>query len=230
MESVHHICAQTSLDPIQVGGLPTRYFSAPRVPAGSQTVASFTGHPKSNVEAARSVVFDRFISNGPLVDRVALRPVTSRRWYCPGCGRKCRSIGSERASSPEEKEFLDWRYPESEYFRLRHNDRPSNFVIAKKGSEKDYVRVCQYRLDGDDPPLSSLVLELIRKSHAREALGVRWAVYTHSEAPDKPVRTMRKMGFLCVRRQRTLLIYGEHREFLEPGTWVMSDGFTTFDN
>lgn len=130
----------------------------------------------------------------------------------------------------EDKDTLGWRYPESQYLRLTAGDESESFVIAKSGSDGTYLRVCQYQLDSDDVPLSSLLVSLIRSARAQHALGLRWAVYDQSEKPARLVHAMRRLGFLCARRERKFLVSTDDPEFLTPGRWNMADSFVSFDN
>ena len=130
---------------------------------------------------------------------------------------------------PEDRDFLGWRYPESQYFRVGASNAPHNFVIAKRGSETSYLRVCQYRLDSDGIPLSSLLVDLIRKAYAQHALGVRWAVYDESDTNLRLIPAMWKLGFVCARRKRTLLLYTDEKELLGPARWNMTDSLVSFD-
>jgi hypothetical protein len=131
----------------------------------------------------------------------------------------------------EDKDFLAWRYPESQYFRMGANRASDDdFMIVKNGSDKKYLRVCQYRLDSESLPLSSVLVNLIAIARAQDALGVRWAVYGEGEMPARLIRAMRKLGFLCARRERTLMVCTSARELLQPSRWKMSDSFVSFDN
>jgi hypothetical protein len=130
----------------------------------------------------------------------------------------------------EDEDFLGWRYPESQYFRVGTSDTSENFLIAKNGSASAYLRVCQYRLDSDNPSLSCLLVSLARSARAQQALGLRWAVYDQSERPAQLVHAMRKLGFLCARRERNFLLYTDDRELLAPGRWNMADSLLSFDN
>lgn len=130
----------------------------------------------------------------------------------------------------EDTDFLVWRYPESQYYRVGAHNASNDFVIAKRGSESCYLRVCQYRLDSETLPLSSVLINLIATARAQHALGVRWAVYGEGEMPARLIRAMRKLGFLCVPRERTFLVYTSVRELLQPNRWNLTDCFVSFDN
>ena len=131
----------------------------------------------------------------------------------------------------EDKDFLAWRYPESQYFRMGSSQAcDDDFVIVKNGSDSRYLRVCQYRLDSESLPLSSVLMNLIATARAQDALGVRWAVYGEGEMPARLIGAMRKLGFLCARRERTLMVYASDKELLQPSGWKMSDSFVSFDN
>jgi hypothetical protein len=103
-------------------------------------------------------------------------------------------------------------------------------LIVKKGSGSNYLRVCQYGLGSEGLSLSSVLLNLLTAARAQHALGVRWAVYGEGETPARLTHAMRKFGFLCVQRRRTLLLYTNDRELLMPRRWDMNDSFVSFDN
>ena len=131
----------------------------------------------------------------------------------------------------EDKDFLAWHYPESQYFRVGASQASGDdFIIVKNGSESKYLRVCQYHLDSESLPLSSVLVNLIATARAQNALGVRWAVYGEGEVPARLIRAMRKLGFLCARRERVLMVYTSDRELFQPSRWNMSDSFVSFDN
>lgn len=130
----------------------------------------------------------------------------------------------------EDKDFLAWRYPESQYYRVGTSNASNDFVIAKSGSESYYLRVCQYRLESETLPLLSVLANLIATARAQHALGVRWAVYGEGEVPARLIRAMRKLGFLCVRRERILMVNTSDRELFQPSRWNMTDCFVSFDS
>ncbi len=102
------------------------------------------------------------------------------------------------------------------------------YVIAKKGSRDRFVRVCQWRL-GSGQPAFTLIKSLIQIANRENALGVRWAVYGGEEIATKLVGGMRRFGFLCVPRKRTLLLSSQKRELLAADKWKLTDAMFSFD-
>jgi hypothetical protein len=130
----------------------------------------------------------------------------------------------------EDRDSLKWRYPDAHYTRLSPDSAgpEREYVIAKKGSPDRYVRICQWHL-GSDQPTSSLIAGLIHMAKMEDALGVRWAVYGGEETATKLVRRMRRFGFLCAPRVRTLLLSSQEREFLAAEKWKLNDAMFSFD-
>ncbi|MGH9860075.1 MAG: hypothetical protein ACRD5F_08645 [Candidatus Acidiferrales bacterium] len=139
--------------------------------------------------------------------------------------------GSGALSFSESDDFLAWRYPAGEYFRLAFGPDQDNYAILKKGSHAAYLRVCQSRITSQDSFLP--VLAALRIRAAKDgALGVRWAVYENGsgELESRLVRQMRKLGFVCAPRVRNLWVYSPAAEFLRPQQWQLSDSLFSFDN
>ena len=59
-------------------------------------------------------------------------------------------------------------------------------------------------------------------------LGVRWAVYGTGKNARQLVSKMRKLGFLCAERTRTLLIRSKENRFLEAANWRLNDAIFSF--
>ncbi len=126
----------------------------------------------------------------------------------------------------EDPAFLRWRYLQGQYERLAP-DPGNEYVIVKKGSVDRYVRICQWRLGARQPDLS-LIASLVQMARNERALGVRWAFYGNDEAASRFVGRMRKFGFLCARRVRTLLVYPKEQSQL-AAKWRLTDAMFSFD-
>ena len=125
----------------------------------------------------------------------------------------------------DDQESLAWRYPESEYARMVLKD--GGELIVKDGTTTSYLRVCQARRSLAN---RELVVSLVKKALAQKALGVRWSMYGEDESSSALVSTLRKLGFLCVRRVRTLLVNSAEEAFLKPETWNLTDAMFSFDH
>jgi hypothetical protein len=133
-----------------------------------------------------------------------------------------------RVSFFDDSASLRWRYLEGQYIRLSFKDSTGNYVIAKRGAEDRYLRVCQWRLD-ETAPLKSLVVALLREARLQSALGVRWALYDSDPASTKLLSQMRRMGFLCAQRVRKVMVHKKDPAFLAPEAWNMNDSLFSFD-
>ena len=128
----------------------------------------------------------------------------------------------------EDAASLGWRYFDGQYLRFGFEQSTADHLLAKRGSPSGYLRVCQWRLESTDsifPILTSLVHEARRE----RALGVRWAVYDGDAAAEGLVKEMRRAGFLCVRRKRTVMIHKKDEQFLDPSLWRINDSLFSFD-
>lgn len=137
------------------------------------------------------------------------------------------------ASSPsltffEDQASMRWRYLEGQYERLALVSEDHDFVVVKKGSSDRYLRVCQWKL-GSAHPSFSLASGLIRLAQKERALGVRWAVYGAGETQAALVQRLRRFGFLCARRTRTLLIRSSDEKFFAAENWNLNDAMFSFD-
>lgn len=128
----------------------------------------------------------------------------------------------------EDPAALRWRYVEGQYQQLAFNGTKGEYLIVKKGSGDRYLRVCQWRL-GAEQPTSQVIAKLVEIAEKEKALGVRWAVYGDSKAANDLARRIRKFGFLCARRMRTLLIFSKEQEFLSADKWNLTDAMFSFD-
>jgi hypothetical protein len=129
-----------------------------------------------------------------------------------------------------ETDFLEWRYSDSEYLRLQLETSEELGVIAKRGSARDYLRVCHSSFGTDEREWKPLVKSLIATALKENALGVRWAVYDDGSSEDSLVPLLRKMAFLCVRRERTIYAYGLGQADLQPSAWHIQDSLFCFDS
>lgn len=121
-----------------------------------------------------------------------------------------------------------WRYPERQYEVLALDAKCWEHIAVKKATADTYLRVCDWRHRAGEIAFSA-ASPLIAMAESQKALGVRWAVYGNDQEAAKTVRSLRRFGFLCVRRVRTLLIYSKEKEFLQPKNWSLTDAFFSFD-
>jgi len=135
---------------------------------------------------------------------------------------------AERLSFYEEQESMEWRYLASQYICYAIDGRPQDYVIAKRGREDRYFRVCQYRLS-DACFVNSVVRCLLARTGEDGALGIRWAVYDEGTLSEQIVGRLRRMGFLCVDRVRTVMVHKDFPEYLHPSAWRMSDSHFSLD-
>jgi hypothetical protein len=132
-----------------------------------------------------------------------------------------------RLSFFEDAASLQWRYPEGQYVRYELDSAPGDYLIVKRGAQDDFLRVCQWRLRSANS-LDSLLIALIRAARADNAMGVRWAVYDDDAISAKIASHMRKIGFLCARRIRIVMIHKKEEQFLARATWRMNDSLFSF--
>jgi hypothetical protein len=135
---------------------------------------------------------------------------------------------TDRLGLFEDLDSLRWRYFEEQYLRLAFDAAPGDYVIAKHGSADRYLRVCQWRLSTAESA-GDLVGALVREAEKDNALGARWAVYGDDLISKALVSAMRKRGFLCTRRVRTLMLHSKWPEFLEAENWNVNDSLVSFD-
>lgn len=134
----------------------------------------------------------------------------------------------DRLSLFEDLDSLRWRYFEDQYVRLVFEGTQDDYVIAKRGSEDRYLRVCQWKLK--TPQFAGeLVGALIREAERGDALGVRWAVYGEDAISKSLVPAMRRRGFMCARRVRTLMLHSSSPEFVSAANWNVNDSLVSFD-
>jgi hypothetical protein len=133
-----------------------------------------------------------------------------------------------RLSFFEDPDSLEWRYLDEQYTRFALRESPEDYLIAKHGSGDRFLRVCQWRLNPAKFTRSCLAT-LIREAQTHNAMGVRWAVYDDDPASLELVSRMRRHGFLCVNRVRTVMVHKDHPEFLDRAAWKMNDSLFSFD-
>lgn len=127
----------------------------------------------------------------------------------------------------EDPDSLRWRYPGSDYQRLELDPQSFDYLIYKKGAANQYMRVCQWLLDSTALSLSRIA-GLVQIAQRDGAMGVRWAIYGRDNTAMVLVGLLRRFGFLCVRRVRTLLIKPHEQEFLAPENWNLTDAMFSF--
>jgi hypothetical protein len=144
--------------------------------------------------------------------------------------------GSNRIAFFDDRNSLLWRYPQGQYTPYVRQSDPQSYLITKHGSRDRYLRVCQWHL-ASNADLLPILAPLIDQARSQRALGLRWSVYLapgdESDADFANVssllRSLRRFGFMCVRRNRRLLIYSRDKTFLSPSAWEITDSFFTFD-
>ncbi len=128
----------------------------------------------------------------------------------------------------EDRESLEWRYLAGQYFRLGLKRSVREYLIAKRGTQERYLRVCQWRLDSMES-FASLFAALVRQARQDGAMGVRWAVYDGEQMSEPIVKVLKRMGLLCARRTRIVMIHKNDERFLNPELWNMNDSLFSFD-
>jgi hypothetical protein len=132
-----------------------------------------------------------------------------------------------RLSFFEDAESLRWRYLDGQYLRFSMAAERGDYLIAKRGAPDRYLRVCQWKVQTAGSA-RSLIIALLREAASEKALGVRWAVYD-GETSEEITRQMRRLGFLCARRTRIVMVHKRDSEFLSPAMWNMNDSLFSFD-
>ncbi len=162
----------------------------------------FWAVPRKSNGGVRQVLVDAECSNGAKPDRVSL---------------------------PSQPEFLSWRYGTSEFLRLRPEGSQGLGLIAKRGSNREYLRVCQSSSDLEKQNTKELLNSVAEIALREKSLGVRWALYDDAVSESPLVPTLRKMGFLCARRERTIYVRPVASELQPPG-WQLQDSLFCFDS
>ena len=128
----------------------------------------------------------------------------------------------------EHEDTLRWRYLEGQYERFTVNSNTGDYVIVKRGGPDRYLRVLQWRLRAGQPNFATVV-KLARMAREDKALGVRWAVYGNGDSASELVGGMRRAGFLCKERVRTLLVNTAEEKLLAAENWKLTDAMFSFD-
>lgn len=134
----------------------------------------------------------------------------------------------KRLSFFEDVASLQWRYQAEQYVRYGVDGAARDHLIVKRGSKDRYLRVCQYRLSSAKATYP-LVRKMIEDAYADGAMGIRWAVYEGSESSTEIKGKLQKLGFLCARRVRIVMVHKNQSQFLEPNAWRMNDSHFTYD-
>jgi hypothetical protein len=108
------------------------------------------------------------------------------------------------------------------------NQTPQDYLIVKRGRSDRYVRVCQSRLSSPNS-VRLIVHRLLQQARADQAIGIRWAVYDEGAKTDQLVAALQRMGFLCARRTRIVMVHKDFPAYLQPSAWSMSDTHFCFD-
>lgn len=176
----------------------------------------------------RAILFATGVAQKSLWSVGKLLPKNSHGIHEVSIGAESVAPDLDRLSFYEEKESLRWRYLADQYVIYAFDRAPRDYVIVKRGRQDRYVRVCQYRLTSADS-VHSLIRILVKQAAKEHALGVRWAVYDEGEVSDSIVRKLQRLGFLCARRVRIVMVHKNFPDYLEPSVWKMSDAHFCFD-
>lgn len=126
-------------------------------------------------------------------------------------------------------DFANWRYGTSEFRRLQLDGSDKSWIVAKKGSSSEYLRVCQSSPDLDEQNAERLVKSLIKIALRERALGVRWALYDDGSLQHRLVPVLRQLGFLCMKRERTIYVRRSASSGETPA-WQLQDSLFCFDS
>ncbi|HXW57122.1 MAG TPA: hypothetical protein VEJ67_15345 [Candidatus Cybelea sp.] len=144
-------------------------------------------------------------------------------------GEPARSLSSRSESgfvSSEEERFLKWRYPHGMYSRLVVGDASECYVIARKGSAHQALRICQWH-GASDRYLPSLVKGLIREAARTGSAGVHWSVYGNGAEQERIVGHLGRQHFYPISRNVRALVYSSKEEFFSPENWNLSDSLVS---
>jgi len=135
---------------------------------------------------------------------------------------------TDRLSFFEDADSLRWRYFEEQYLRFSFEGSSEDYAIVKRGEADRFARVVQWRIRRADRA-RSLVSTLVCLAEKDKALGLRWAVYNNDPFAETLVRLLRKRGFLCVPRVRTLMLHSQVTAYTEAAAWNVNDSLVSFD-
>jgi hypothetical protein len=161
---------------------------------------------------------------------------TGNRFFANGNGT-VRPVGiasgpvlpvTDRFSFFEDAESLRWRYFEEQYVRFAFEGSAEDYAIVKRGETDRYARIVQWRLHSVEHA-GALVSALIHQVPRDDALGIRWAVYNSDPHGRAIVTMLKKRGFFCVPRVRTLMLHSQRPEFAEASAWNVNDSLVSFD-
>jgi len=178
--------------------------------------------------AQRAVLFSAGLVHGtvwpPMASLLSSSKATNRV--------EVHSNGMKPSDQPlsffEDQPSLEWRYISGQYVRLGMASSPSNYVIAKHGSSDRFLRVCQWHLESGTN-LQSVLAFLVNEARRERSLGVRWAVYDQGVSEARLVSGIRRLGFLCVRRTRIVMVHKNNDKYLDQSLWRMNDSLLSFD-
>jgi len=128
----------------------------------------------------------------------------------------------------DDTETQRWRYADGQYARFDIDGAGGDYLIVKHGSPDRFLRVCQWQLEATER-LPRIVGSLVRAARARRSLGVRWAVYDSDANSTELAHRMKRLGFLCARRTRIVMVHKDEERYLRPALWRMNDSLFTFD-
>jgi len=128
----------------------------------------------------------------------------------------------------EDPVSLEWRYIDGQYLRIGLASSTLDYAIAKRGSSDRFLRVCQWRL-GSQKSLYRVLPFLVREAVRDGALGVRWAVYEQDQSAHRLVAGMKRLGLLCARRTRIVMVHKNNEKYLDGALWGMNDSLWSFD-
>jgi hypothetical protein len=143
-------------------------------------------------------------------------------------GSESLCLDGERLSFYEETESLQWRFLPEQYVLYMWDGAPRDYLIAKRGRPDRYLRVCQYRLSSV-ASIRPIIFKLLEQAWADRAIGIRWAVYDEGAITDAFVKELQRLGFLCARRTRIVMVHKDFPAYLQPSAWRMSDSHFCFD-
>jgi hypothetical protein len=176
----------------------------------------------------RAVLYAAGMSQWAMSSLATLLLSTNGRIRRVPIGSELPSPSSRQIALFEDSPSMQWRYPEEQYTRFALDSTPEKYVIAKRGSDERYLRVCQWEL-GEADIGTPLILHLLKQAQEDNAMGIRWAIYDGDTVSGKLVSTLRKLGFLCARRVRTMMVHSKSPEFLAPEVWKANDSLFSFD-
>ena len=126
----------------------------------------------------------------------------------------------------EDLDSLRWRYASGDYERIAFG-ATSAYLIHKKGTANQYMRVCQWLMDHTELTFSRIA-RLIQVAQGDGAMGIRWAIYGDADAVRAQVQRLRRAGFLCAPRTRILQIKSQNPDLLIPENWNLTDAMFSF--